>query len=186
MSALEPPPTNPYEAPRVQDSAAADAALVLSREEIEAFVGNRPDHFWSLWRRHLGAPATFVGFSWPATILNGAWLLYRKMYREAGVFLVATFAAAALVTLAEHAAGEPMPQLGRALNAILAIGVGALGNGLYLRRARRVVAEVRRLDPDPAARLALLRRRGGVSYLWPTFAFLALIGLGALAGSMAG
>jgi hypothetical protein len=53
--------------------------------------------------------------------------------------------------------------------------VGSIGVGLYLRRARRVIAAARLAEPDLERRLALLRRKGGTSVLWPLVVAALLI-----------
>jgi hypothetical protein len=49
--------------------------------------------------------------------------------------------------------------------AVAAIGVGLLGNGLYLRRIHAAVSLARRKSPDASVRLEFLAKRGGTSWL---------------------
>jgi hypothetical protein len=59
--------------------------------------------------------------------------------------------------------------------------VGSIGVGLYLRRARRVIAAARQAEPDLERRLALLRAKGGTSILWPLVVAALLIAVAILA-----
>jgi hypothetical protein len=164
--------TNPYEAPNA-DIVAAEPGPVsdLTREEVDAFVGDRGSHFWGKWRPAMKSGSLFAGFSWAAAFFNVLWFLYRKMYREFGVALLAPFLIGAVGALVHE------PGLERISNLALVATCGALGNGLYLRRARLVVADARRAEPELERRLALLRKKGGTSILWPLLVAALLIAL---------
>jgi hypothetical protein len=163
--------SNPYEAPRANLSAAPPPASELTREEVDAFVGNRGAHFWGKWRPVMASGSLLAGFSWAAGFFNFLWFLYRKMYREFAIFFLAEAVGGTLVGLAA----------GRDVDRIFSIAAfaasGTLGNGLYLRRARAVVAAARHAEPDLERRLALLRKKGGTSILWPILAAAVLIAL---------
>lgn len=168
---------NPYAAPATDVSGGgAEPALEITREEIDAFVGERSGYYWGHWKDDLARPALLAGFNWAGLILNVWWLAYRKLWREVlGVFALIFVAGAAMGLV-----GGDDRTLGRVVSIGTAAVVGALGNGLYLRRARRVIASVRALEPDPERRLALLRERGGVSWPWVIVVGIFIVGLRAI------
>lgn len=169
-------PNNPYEPPTADIVGAAPPPVdVLIRDEVDAFVGKRGAHFWGKWRPVMASGSWTAGFSWPAGFFNFLWFLYRKMYREFAIFFLAEALGSFLVGLW---AGRDVDRL----FSIAAFAVaGTLGNGLYLRRARLVVAAVRSAEPDLERRLVLLRKKGGTSILWPLLAAAALVALAMVA-----
>jgi hypothetical protein len=58
---------------------------------------------------------------------------------------------------------------------------GSIGVGLYLRRARRVIAGARQAEPDLERRVALLRERGRTSIRWPLVVGALLVAVATLA-----
>lgn len=76
---------------------------------------------------------------------------------------------------------EAMPRaLDQVMNLVLAISCGYLANSLYLKHARRAIDRAHREEPEPVARLALLRRRCGTSWLAMFLLLFVMIGLFAL------
>jgi len=112
-------------------------------------------------------------------------MLYRKMYRETLVGFAILLAVGVLQGLAAYTTGMNLNALGRVEDIAVAVTMGMLGNGLYLRRARRIIADVRAREPDPERREALLRARGGRSWLGILIAVVLTIA-GAVVASMAG
>jgi hypothetical protein len=164
--------TNPYQAPRADTSAPTPPpASALTREEVAAFVGDRrSDYFWGKWKPVMDSGSLFAGFSWPAGFFNVLWFLYRKMYREFAIVFVILLAVGELTSLVSLEKA-----LDRVINFVGIAVVGSIGVGLYLRRARRVIAAARLAEPDLERRLALLRRKGGTSVLWPLLVAALLI-----------
>lgn len=156
---------NPYAAPvaEIADAGAVAPALDLTREEVEAFCGKKHLYYWGNWRRATGPNKLMAGFNVAGFFLNAYWLLYRKMY---GPFAVGVGA----MVLVDVAAGALVPESGeKALDRLirLAFGItfGLFGNGLYLRRARRIIGAARVQEPDLERRLQLISKKGGVSGL---------------------
>ena len=137
-------------------------ALMLTEAEERAAIGRRADFYLAKWS------ATEVGgFNWAAFFVALPWLAYRKMYRNA-----ATLAAVACVEsvlqelLFVSWLGREVPRaVDRAVAIAVCVVCGRLGNGWYRSHVRRLVLEARTTEPDEAARLALLARRGGTSLL---------------------
>ena len=168
MQASPPPagPTNPYAAPQTPadlPSAAETAAHDLTREEVRAFVGLESAYYWRNWQRATGGSLR-AGFNWPAFFLNFCWLVYRKMYREALIGLGIMLGLGFLRGIAETATAMNLNAVARVEDIAVAVTVGMIGNGLYLRRAQSVIGAARAQEPDPERREALLRARGGRSW----------------------
>jgi len=173
-----PGPTNPYAAPETpadKASVVETAAHDLTRDEVRAFVGRESSYYWRSWQR-AAAGSLRAGFSWPGFFLSFAWMFYRKMYREALIGFGILFGLGIVEGLVESATGTNLNALSRAENVVIAVTIGMLGNGLYLRRARRVIADARAQEPDSERREALLRARGGISWLGLVIAFALLVG----------
>jgi len=185
MSAAPPPegPVNPYAAPATPaDMASVEgvAAHDLTREEVRAFVGKNHGYYWRNWQRATGSGLR-AGFSWPAFFLSFAWMLYRKMYREFFIWGAAVFGLGVVRGVIESVTETNLDAVDKVENFVVAVAMGMLANGLYLRKARRVIADVRAREPDPERRVALLEVRGGTSWLGLVLGLAVAIGLGVLA-----
>jgi len=137
----------------------------LSREEVEAFAGRNGRVYWDLLRPASRSGSLFAGFNFAAAVFSSAWLLYRKMYWEflASMFLVVPIGLAFAFGSTNATAAALL-----SLSPIVVMAtVGALGNGLYLRRVCVAVARMRQRESDPVRRLSLLSERGGTSWLAP-------------------
>jgi uncharacterized protein DUF2628 len=189
MEAGPPPagPINPYAAPETPaDMASAVGIGVhdLTREEVEAFVGDNYKYYWGNWQRAV-AGGLRAGFNWPAFFLNFAWLLYRKMYREFFIGIAAVIGLGIVQGVVESLTEKNLDALDKVENIVIAVTMGLLGNGLYLRKARREIGRARAQEADPERRAALLKARGGTSWIGLLVAIALGIGFGVLA-AMAG
>lgn len=110
---------------------------------------------WMDWR------GRSYGWNWAAAGSFGGWLAYRRMYRQAGIYLAWVIG---LCTLA--AAGLPLGLVAAALLAS-ALALGVYGNTLYLQHFKRVARDVGRRHDDHPARLAALVQAGGVDRYAP-------------------
>jgi hypothetical protein len=130
-------------------------------KELKAFVGDEADYYLKAWIK-----GGRVSFNWAAFLFSAPWLLYRKMYGVAVVFLLAGIALVAVLP-------EIVVTFGFALLC------GFYGNWLYYRQARRVVRQVRLQEPVEDTRVKILARRGGTSPI-AVFVLLLIILLGPL------
>jgi hypothetical protein len=179
-------PINPYAAPATPAdlaSSVGSAAHDLTREEIRAFVGKNHAYYRGHWERAVGGGLR-AGFNWAAFFLSFAWLLYRKMYREFFIWAGAVVGLGVLHGVVESLTEKNLPALDKLENFAFAVTMGMLANGLYLRRARRVIGNVRAQEPDPERRVALLEARGGTSWLGLLIAIAVSVGLGVLAATV--
>jgi hypothetical protein len=178
---------NPYQPPTTDVSAGGQMgaweAEPLTNEELAAFVGPNDGYYVGRWQRTLPDGRFYAGFNWAAAILSMFWLLHRKMYREFALVLIAilVLSTAVGVVLPQAASNGDDRTLDLLLRAITGVTVGTLGNALYLRRARIAIARARREAGSLEGALALLRLRGGTTWLWPVIAAIvnsvAMVGL---------
>ena len=170
---------NPYAAPETSAEKAgvpSGPAHDLTREEVEAFVGAKHRYYWAMWQ-HAKGDNLAIGFNWAALVFNFGWLLYRRMYRQFFVAMGASLLATFVVGIILSAAAGRVQSLEKLVRFAIAITVGVLGNGVYLRHARREIGAVRALQADPAQRSALLVARGGTSWIPVLVGFAATISL---------
>ncbi len=179
-------PVNPYAAPATPADLASSqgtAAHDLTREEVRAFVGDKSaNYYWRSWQRVQGGGLR-AGFNFAAFFLNFAWLLYRKMYREFLVLAAALVGLGVVHGVIEALTEKNLDAIDKVENVVVAVTMGLLANGLYLRRAQRVIGNARAQEPDPARREALLRARGGTSWLGLLIGIAVSIALGIVAAS---
>jgi hypothetical protein len=161
------PDSNPY-APPLAHGGVDDwqnAAGPPTREEFEAFVGSNARVYWDLLQSALRPRNLLAGFNMAAAFWSTLWLLYRKMYREFAVTVALAFLASTAYFAVTGRRERYDLGLLVGLYVAAAIGLGILGNGLYLRRIHAAVSLARRQSPEPSVRLAFLAKRGGTSWL---------------------
>lgn len=146
----------------------------MTSEELLAFAGKGGEYYWWRWKDAQGSDRLLMGWNVWAALGNGLWMAYRRMWREYVVFFVGTILWEYLLYAVSVLLKRDV-QLGTLGNlALYIVGMGLLGNGLYLRRARLEVAEVRRAFPgDQMRQRAQLRQVGGTNWWWA----LAALGL---------
>jgi hypothetical protein len=175
---MPPPELNPYSPPvEAAGPCCVADALPPTREEIEAFVGPSSRVYVDLLHPVQTRGRLFAGFNLAAAFFNVSWLLYRKMYTEFAAAMAIEFAAGMAIQAVDVSLGtrnDPVLRLGIFLG--MAITLGSIGNGLYLRRLRMAVGRARNREPDAQARLLLLSRWGGTSWLATGICVLANLG----------
>jgi hypothetical protein len=172
---------NPYAAPATPiDAPHAASLLDLTRDEVQGYVGGKHAYYWHVWQRAATRGGLTTRFNWAAFLLNSSWLLYRKLFREFWMFTAATTGVSCLVSLIGGATGRKLFGVDLIASLALSAMVGVLGNGLYLRRARRIIGAVRAETADPERRMRLLASRGGTSWLWALSGLVVVIVLSKL------
>ena len=175
---------NPYAPPTTDISGTVEPVFDITREEVGAYVGeSQAFYYWTRWRASLQSRSLLAGFNWGACVFNVTWMVYRRMYREFFVAMAIAIVLGAGIDLLESVDQNLSRVFDRAWGFLFAGTVGTIGNGLYLRRARLVIAAARKLEPDEQRRIDLIRRQGGTSFLWMlivTAVSLGMVVLGAL------
>jgi hypothetical protein len=138
-----------------------------TEQELRAFVGPNADGYLKSWQPALSGEGGPTGFRWAAFFWPGLWLGYRKMYAAAlilyGLLLVET-ALEPVVFVSVLKTPDAVRGLATLVALVTGVVTGTFGNGWYLARARRVIAEVRSLDLSEEDHLKELAARGGTSF----------------------
>jgi hypothetical protein len=177
---------NPYAPPLTEPAAAPPGpGDAPTREELQAFAGKNASYYWNRSARRGHDGGLLAGWNWAAAFLSMLWLLYRRMWKEFSIVMGVLVVWGLIEGLAEELLGvgaEASRGIERIGNAAFAVVMGMIGNGLYLRRARREVLESRRLlASDPQAQRAHLAKRGGTSWIAPLIGVAVFVVLAILA-----
>jgi hypothetical protein len=159
-----PPAPDPYAPPRAPLDAAPGSGSDerLTREEVKAFVGKNHGYYWAQWSDPRRQGRLFQGFNFAAAFFGLFWLLYRRMYREFAWLMGAYVGLGVVEAVADaESFGNEVNLITRVVGFVV---TGALGNGLYLRRAR-AAARSSRLAAQPEAAHAHIVARGGTSWI---------------------
>lgn len=180
VNPFAPPLTYDDEAAIVAEAGAGEAGALQLRLDIDAFVGKRSAYYWHNWKDALLSNGRAKGVHIPAFFLSFAWLIYRKLYKECAVLFAVTAVASVAIELL---IGESHI-LERAVSLVFSIAMAGNANHLYLRKARRALAEARALHPNPHDRRKHLARMGGTSWHALFLCFLAALAVLAIIASM--
>ncbi len=131
---------------------------ITESQKTRAFIGKKADVYfrkWGVTDGHADLPAEPVkriSWNWAASLFSGAWLGYRKMYKEAIIYLVVLMTVSSLLGVTNEFT-------------ILDVGVfvimGFLGNNLYFNKVKR---EVRKVASEDNV-LEKLSAKGGTTWL---------------------
>lgn len=124
--------------------------------DMATFIGKNADYYarkWASTNRDGKPNATWNG----AAFAGGPiWLVYRKMYWQAAVYLIATVLLSLL-----------LDSVSSGLSAGASYGIpaafGFAANHLYRHQVEQIVEQVRAEDLQPYALVEQLRRRGGTN-----------------------
>jgi hypothetical protein len=138
-------------------------------ERLTAAIGANAPYYLEKWRR-MEAGRTWLSWNWPAFLANIFWLAYRKMWLPLAGAIVLFFLTDFIVS---RNPGLVAP--GWLFLLLLVLLCGAIGNALYRRQVKALVAKADGLD-QPVA-LAQIRAQGGISVpgLVSTLAVFALL-----------
>lgn len=165
---------DPYAAPA--SSIEQAPALTDDLQAYAAFVGPRFPAYRRKWRLDL-ATASANSWHWPAFLLGAFWMLYRRMYATAALWVGGLILISILETVFEVSDNVSM-----ILTIAASAAAGAAGSPLYLRHTQRMIARVGALHPDDTAAMhAALAARGGTS--WPAVV-LGLLAFVLLSGAL--
>lgn len=162
----------------------------ITEKELSAFVGPKADYYLQKWHLAVDGTGRVTGFNWPALIISGLWLPYRKMYRITWIFLGIILLEAILEKiLYEGVLGqsEAPGDIGRFIAFVASIACGGFANEWYLSHARKSIEKIRSLGLPEETYFEVLAKQGGtnlaaslatlVFFLLGTFAALFLLEL---------
>ncbi len=151
--------SNPYAAPGSDVVGVPEAGVLPDKLQAYAdFVGPNFEVYRRKWHLDEGGDATGT-WNWPAFLCGAFWMLHRKMYGVAGLWLLGVL----LVSLLEGLLGIP-DGISLLLNFAFPVAAGAWGNQLYLRHTERLILQIRSSHAGGSHALrAELALRGGTN-----------------------
>ncbi|MCC7633384.1 GYF domain-containing protein [Stenotrophomonas rhizophila] len=162
-AARAPDPTHdPYAAPASSVGAPVPAPLNETMQAYAAFVGPRFPVYRRKWNLDQNPnPDSVSTWNWAAFLFGALWMLYRRMYAVAALWLGAMLVISSIELLIGVSGS-----ISAIISIAIAVAAGVVGNHLYLRHATRQIgaasAAHRGQGPDLQAELAA---RGGTSWL---------------------
>ncbi|MHC1655381.1 GYF domain-containing protein [Stenotrophomonas maltophilia] len=169
---------DPYRAPDTapgmlagpaQDSQPLEGDMAL----YAAVVGRNFALYRRRWRLDQGVPHASGTWHWPAFLFGLPWMMYRRMYRVAMLWI------AVLVVSSVTEALLDVPEAFSSISSlVLGVTAGVFANHWYLRHCQRQIAQARALKGnDPVVLQEELVRRGGVSWLGLVLSLAAVLAL---------
>jgi hypothetical protein len=141
--------------PNMQPSPRGAQTHDLDADEI-MFIGKNEDYFRDKWASRYPNGAPKIKWNWAAAFLGPVWLVYRKMYWQAVVYIV-------LCGLLSIAANMISPLLNSALNYAMPTTIGFCANRLYWEHMRQIITKLRGQNISEDLLHARLRNRGGIN-----------------------
>lgn len=117
------------------------------------------------------------GFNFSAVLFGVFWFLYRKMYLEFFVIITIFYAESQFenYVLAELIGTEQAELFSFAVDIILMVTLGIIGNNLYLKKAKRMAEQAQIRFADPEQQKEFLAKKGGTSILLVMIAFALFV-----------
>lgn len=175
-------PSDPYRAPAAAADMAAAAGLEGEMALYASVVGGNFPIYRQRWRLDQGIATGSGTWHWPSFLLGPVWMMYRKMYRLAALWVGLLLLISVVETLL------PVPDsLSLIITVALSVATGMLGNTWYLAHCQRQIARARTSSGGDEARLrSELAARGGTSVLATLVAILAVFVLSTVGAMLAG
>lgn len=144
---------------------------ITSNAQAEAFVGVNYSYYQAKWQKIADNKNNPMTWNWAAFFLGVVWLVYRKMYHYALIFI------GLIVLDIMIESFFPLPEVfSNAVNLMIALGFGFYGNALYQMHMNKKVSEIVQTYP-PAQLEAELTAQGGVNLAgaWTLGVFLVVL-----------
>ena len=111
-------------------------------------------------------------WNWCSFLIGGYWMLYRKMYVQAIIYIIANLILGCI------------PFIGWALSLALCVGLGIFGNSLYLDHIKKTFTEISYADSN--MRSALISKKGGTNLVLPILLAVIPVIIGIIASIFIG
>ena len=171
---------DPYRAPAAAatpDVIPLGAGLTGQLGLYAAIVGGNFPIYRKRWRLDQGTASAVGTWHWPGFLFGVIWMMYRKMYRMAAIWVGVLVASSAIEVFLD------VPDaLSLVINLGLSVTVGVFANSWYLQHCQREIARAQSLSTDnEAAVRSTLAARGDTSVIGAVIAIavsatLAIIG----------
>lgn len=171
---------DPYRAPAAAatpDVIPLGAGLTGQLGLYAAIVGGNFPIYRKRWRLDQGTANAVGTWHWPGFLFGVIWMMYRKMYRMAAIWVGVLVASSAIEVFLD------VPDaLSLVINLGLSVTVGVFANSWYLQHCQREIARAQSFNTDnDAAVRSALAARGDTSVIGAVIAIavsatLAIIG----------
>ncbi|MNS52402.1 hypothetical protein D3C72_851150 [compost metagenome] len=173
---------DPYRAPAAAatpDVIPLGAGLTGQLGLYAAIVGGNFPIYRKRWRLDQGTANAVGTWHWPGFLFGVIWMMYRKMYRMAAIWVGVLVASSAIEVFLD------VPDaLSLVINLGLSVTVGVFANSWYLQHCQREIARAQSLNTDnDAAVRSALAARGDTSVIGAVIAIAVSVTL-AIVGAM--
>lgn len=111
-------------------------------------------------------------WNWCSFLIGGYWMLYRKMYVQAIIYIIANLILGCI------------PFIGWALSLALCVGLGIFGNSIYLDHIKKTFSEIGFADSN--MRSTLINKKGGTNLVLPILLAVIPVIIGIIASIFIG
>jgi Protein of unknown function (DUF2628) len=134
-----------------------DRHSAVTESHLQTFVGDNYEFYRAKWQKSADNNNNPMSWNWAAFFLGVVWLIYRKMYNYALIFV----GLIALDMLIEWF--YPLPVfMGNVVNLMIALAFGFYGNKLYQMHVHQKTGEIVSMTP-PDRIDSELKAQGGVN-----------------------
>mgnify|MGYP003671238285 CR=1 FL=1 len=148
--------------------------------ELAAFVGENRAYYLEKWESLKNG--SVLSFNFYAFLFGIAWLLYRKMYREAGILF-------AIILVESEVTFNLVGDNGAvdiAIRIFYSLAIGFTANYFYLKHAEREIQKLNEQFQDPTALKELIIKKGGTSWISVIVGIAIIVGLSLLLAYLLG
>lgn len=176
---------DPYRAPAAAatpDAVPLGAGLTGPMALYAAVVGGNFPIYRKRWRLDQGTANAAGTWHWPGFLFGVIWMMYRKMYRMAAIWVGVLLASSVIEALLD------VPDaLSLVINLGMSVTVGVLANSWYLQHCQREIARAQSLNRNDEAEVrSTLAARGDTSVIGAVIAIAVSVGLGILGAVLTG
>lgn len=149
-----------------------DRDLHRSTHDWQLFIGPNSDYYISHWNKL--KEGSHLSFNLAACFFGAFWMLYRKMYVECILMFLVIFAQGYLEDFLVKTFNLYHSQVlwSMGLDVFVAIIIGLIGNGLYLKKAERTIRQIKYSSIEPSNQEMGIQNAGGTS---PLFLGIAVV-----------
>lgn len=174
--------SDPYRAPAAAPDTAAAAGLEGEMALYASVVGGNFPIYRQRWRLDQGIATASGTWHWPAFLLGPIWMMYRRMYRLAAMWVGLLLLISVVETLLDVPEGVSL-----VITIALSVTTGTFGNTWYLAHCQRLIAQARAVSGGDDARLrSELTARGGTSVVATLAAIVISVVLSTVGAALAG
>ncbi len=168
--------------PRMDTPRAGAQSIDFDEEALRAAIGPKNTEYYLPRFEAAATQGTQARWHWPALFVTGYWLLYRKMWLNAFLYiLVLPFAGAFLLGIVAALVGgsnvsnKAMDYLPLAYFVLVLLLSPLFANQLYYRHVRHLIATAQATSTDRQRQLSYLDAKGGTSAL--VLILVAILGI---------